>query len=129
MDAEIKERWQALKAEEAALDQTIRPQINALYASIEPRLSEIVDHLAAIEDEYGEMFECEVCSCAHPLDEAESIYTDTGPVCRECANGWRKAFAACEHDWEPNEIDGDIGRSCKKCGGFVVDDASVEAPV
>lgn len=41
----------------------------------------------------------------------------------KCIAEWRAEFDACQHDWqEPYWFDGDEGKICRKCSGFVANE-------
>lgn len=65
---------------------------------------------------------CEPCGKRVPIDEAEDAYSDTGPVCHECAESRRQEVAKCDHIWEPGEADFGPGKVCTRCLDFVRDE-------
>lgn len=63
---------------------------------------------------------CECCNAVVPDDQIVSA----GEVlmCPECWKAWQEEFAACAHEWETGHFDGDDGRICNRCGGFLSDE-------
>ena len=65
---------------------------------------------------------CEWCDKELPFDAAVRT-ADGCYLCPECVAEWRAEFDQCSHEWEPHRDDmGDLGRHCRKCHGFVVDE-------
>ena len=83
------------------------------------RLDEMSDDVTV--DEAG-MTTCEHCDRAFPFEEAISS-GDGCHFCPSCWAEWKAEFDACAHDWEAAADDnGDVGRVCLRCSGFVSDD-------
>lgn len=80
------------------------------------------DALAIVETEMTEidLQSCELCDKESPFDTMSShgeIW-----ICGECDAAFRAAFKSCEHDWDKKaayDANGDEGRYCNKCCGFV----------
>lgn len=68
--------------------------------------------------------EIELCGCEH-CDKAFPIedMTMMGEcwMCESCIDEWQAVFKACSHSWEPAIEDGEDGKYCEKCCGFVAD--------
>ena len=64
---------------------------------------------------------CEACG-KHMAYEDGVVMCDC-TFCKECYAEWLETFNACDHAWEPDTSpDGDVGRYCHKCSGFVADE-------
>jgi hypothetical protein len=104
---ETGERWKKLVAERVALERSIRPQIDAIRASIEPRASEVDRLIDEIEGEHGNMEECEFCDRAEPVEMMTC--TDNGWACSACISTWQAEYDACAHEFKDGV--------CTKCAG------------
>lgn len=61
---------------------------------------------------------CERCSKESRIETMRMM--EDCWFCAECTAEWDQRFAACEHQWTPERgCNGDDGRSCARCGGFV----------
>jgi hypothetical protein len=85
------------------------------------------DPLENAQDLCGEVYACEMCGKEHPIEV--SVSTDDGcPLCPDCDAMFRKAFAACDHDWMPHIGTWGPGVYCKRCSGFVEDENPLGSP-
>lgn len=75
-------RWKALIDEGNKLDRSIKPQIDEIKATIEPRRSDIRDQIEAIEDEHGELQCCECCDA--PTAVEDLVHSYDASVCVGC---------------------------------------------
>lgn len=75
-----------------------------------------------------ELITCEPCGKRVPLDESEDVYSDTGPICYECAEAQRQEVAKCDHLWEPGVTDYGIGMVCTRCLCFVRHEPAAAPP-
>lgn len=72
---------------------------------------------------------CERCGKEYEIEQM-TMMVDCW-FCKACTDEWQKHFDACEHRWEPECVDGDEGKFCTKCTGFVRDEdfaALIESP-
>ena len=69
-----------------------------------------------------DILSCECCGKSYDINHM----TPQGDVwiCDGCLKEFRAEFDACDHDWHPDEMDGEPGKYCSKCGWFVPDHAS-----
>lgn len=65
---------------------------------------------------------CEHCSKEFPI-ETMTMMGDCW-FCVGCYFEWRAEFEACQHDWAPGHFDGEPGKLCNKCSGFIRDEAA-----
>lgn len=78
-------RWKALVGEGIQIDRSIKPQLDAIKATIEPRRSEIRAEIDVIECENGELQCCELCDA--PTAVEDLIHGDDVSVCDACCKG------------------------------------------
>jgi hypothetical protein len=78
--------------------------------------------------ESEETFICEHCEKTAPISNAHSPALDTSFWCGGCNEMWKVSFEKCIHDWEPYSAEGESGKFCKKCGGFVVNVPTLASP-
>jgi hypothetical protein len=79
------------------------------------------------QDDDRETFTCESCRKVFDIEQMNSVAIDGGYWCNGCREEFREVFDTCEHDFEPYHADGEPGKVCKKCNGFVADDEPTQA--
>lgn len=88
LDQAVAEKWKALHRERVELNRSIAPELKAVRAKIEPRVTEIAEAIDEIEGEHGELMACETCDKTDALEDM--IGSDEGRYfCSECVVRWR----------------------------------------
>jgi hypothetical protein len=82
IDKATADRWLALQTECGELETSIRPQIEAIRATIEPRASDLALEISDIEGEHGEIQTCEACGAPHTFEDLNG--TGDGYFCDAC---------------------------------------------
>lgn len=70
--------------------------------------------------------QCEHCDKEFPIETMTTM--EDCWFCEGCVAEWRKVFAACEHEWNPEPyvgVMGDEGRVCNRCSGFVANEDAI----
>jgi hypothetical protein len=70
-----------------------------------------------IDPEQGDLVGCE--HCGKSVDIEDAVCMVDCYYCKDCTALWDAHFKACHHEWEPAHEDGEDGRLCRKCSGFV----------
>ena len=71
----------------------------------------------ASEEITPEMQGCGLCSHEYPI-ETMTMNGDLW-LCPQCEGQWQEHFATCQHQWVDGDHDGEKGKYCEKCTGFV----------
>ena len=69
-----------------------------------------------------ELVSCEVCGADADVESC-TLMCEGGWLCRKCKADADAAFHACDHEWQPDNRDGEDGQFCMRCSHFVALDA------